>query len=373
MDKQLKNNINSDEVNKSAFKLINHLLLLNVLLILIIITFAIYFLFVFNKSTNTESITNEVVSETSIMQSDAKEMIPLENYWTAPSIDEIKDVEQKNRVEYGKEIIAHTSVYFGAKGTVNANSTNGMNCQNCHLDAGTKVFGNNYSAVASTYPKFRARSGSSENIYKRVNDCFERSLNGKGLDTTSKEMQAIVAYINFLGKDVAKGEKPKGVGFKELAFLDRAIDPIKGKIVYDQKCVSCHQTTGEGLLTDDKTAFVYPPLWGKNSYNDGAGLYRMSNFAKYVKYNMPLGVNHENTQLTDEEAWDVAAFVNSQSRPKKNIKKDWPNIADKPFDHPFGPYADGFTEKEHKYGPFKPIKSKLEESKEAKKTTSKNS
>ncbi len=369
MDNQLKNNMNSDEVNKSTFKLINQLLVLNVLLILIIIVFAIYFLLANNSNTNTENLPSE---ESVVALNNTTESKPVENFWTAPSIEEIIDTEQKKLIEYGKEIIAHTSVYFGAKGKVNANSTNGMNCQNCHLDAGTKVFGNNYSAVASTYPKFRARSGSTENIYKRVNDCFERSLNGKGLDTTSKEMQAIVAYINFLGKDVAKGEKPKGVGFKDLAFLDRAIDPVKGKVVYDQKCVSCHQTTGEGLLTDDKTAFVYPPLWGKNSYNDGAGLYRMSNFAKYVKYNMPLGVNHENTQLTDEEAWDVAAFVNSQSRPKKNIKKDWPNIAEKPFDHPFGPYADGFTEKEHKYGPYKPIKAKLEQLKKSSTQTPKN-
>ncbi len=372
MENELKNN-NSEGVNKPAFKLINQLLLLNVLLILIIIVFAIFFLIVFNKNTQVEKSTPTVMAETTMVQNDTKPSTPAETFWAAPSTEEIKDAEQKKLVEYGKEIITHTSVYFGAKGTVNANATNGMNCQNCHLDAGTKVFGNNYSAVASTYPKFRARSGSTENIYKRVNDCFERSLNGKALDTNTKEMQAIVAYINFLGKDVPKGEKPKGVGFKDLAFLDRAIDPTKGKVVYEQKCVSCHQTTGEGLLNEDKTAFVYPPLWGKNSYNDGAGLYRMSNFAKYVKYNMPLGVNHENTQLTDEEAWDVAAFVNSQSRPKKNIKKDWPNIAEKPFDHPFGPYADGYTEKEHKYGPYKPIKTKLEELKEAKKTTSKKS
>lgn len=373
MDSQIKNNVNSDVVSKPAFKLINQLLLLNILLILIIIVFAIYFLFVFNTSSSKVSETTDNTEETLAVQSEPKDLKPVENYWIAPLTDEITDKEQKEKVEYGKEIIAHTALYFGPKGTVNANSTNGMNCQNCHLDAGTKVFGNNYSAVASTYPKFRARSGSTENIYKRVNDCFERSLNGKALDTNSKEMQAIVAYINFLGKDVTKGEKPKGVGFKDLAFLDRAIDPVKGKVVYEQKCVSCHQSTGEGLLNDEKNAFVYPPLWGKNSYNDGAGLYRMSNFAKYVKYNMPLGVNHENAQLTDEEAWDVAAFVNSQSRPKKNIKKDWPNIAEKPFDHPFGPYADGFTEKEHKYGPFKPIKTKLEELKEAKKSTPKNS
>ncbi len=287
-------------------------------------------------------------------------------YWQAPDENELANDQNKEMILYGKDLIAHTSVYFGENGKVFKSSTNGMNCQNCHLDAGTKVFGNNYGAVASTYPKYRARSGSIENIYKRVNDCFERSLNGSALDTNSKEMSAIVAYINWLGKNEEKGKKPEGSGFKEMAFLDRAADPEKGKTVYTEKCQSCHQANGLGLINGDKTAYTYPPLWGPNSYNDGAGLYRMSNFARFVKYNMPLGVSHTSAQLSDEEAWDVAAFVNSQPRPKKDIKKDWPKIEEKPYDHPFGPFADGFDEKQHKYGPFKPIKEKIEAMKKAK-------
>lgn len=230
-----------------------------------------------------------------------------------------------------------------------------MNCQNCHLEAGTKIFGNNYSAVASTYPKYRARSGTMENMYKRINDCFERSLNGKPLDTNSREMQAIVAYMKWLGKDVKKGEKPEGAGLKKVEFLDRAADPEKGKLAYTAKCASCHQADGQGIMNADKTAYTYPPLWGPNSYNDGAGLFRLSNFASFVMYNMPLGVNHESVQLTKEEAWDIAAFVNSMPRPHKDTRKDWPKIQEKPFDHPFGPYADGFSEKQHKFGPFQPI------------------
>jgi thiosulfate dehydrogenase len=70
---------------------------------------------------------------------------------------------------------------------------------------------------------------------------------------------------------------------------------------------------------------------------------------------MPQGVTHETTQLSDEEAWDVAAFVLTQPRPHIAVPKDWPDISKKPIDHPFGPYADGFSEKQHKLGPFKPI------------------
>jgi thiosulfate dehydrogenase len=275
-------------------------------------------------------------------------------FWEAPEISEITDPSLKEQVEYGKELIAHTAKYLGPKGLV-LRISNGMNCQNCHLDAGTKVWGNNYGSVASTYPKMRARSGKVEDIYKRVNDCFERSLNGKALDTSGKEMQAIKAYIEFLGAGVAKGEKAKGSGFKEMPYLDRAADPIKGKLVYEAKCQSCHQPNGEGVKMIDGSEYTYPPLWGNNCYNDGAGLYRISNFARYVKNNMPFGVNHKTTQLSDEEAWDIAAFANSQVRPHLNVPKDWPDISKKPIDHPFGPYSDSFSEKQHKYGPFKPI------------------
>lgn len=288
------------------------------------------------------------------------------NYWHAPEESTLENHPDKTSILYGKDLIVRTAFYFGPMGTLAKNTTNGMNCQNCHLDAGTKVFGNNYGSVFANYPKYRPRSGTVENIQKRVTDCFERSLNGKAPDSGSTEMKAIVAYINWLGKDVPKGEKAAGSGFKELAFLDRAANPEKGKLVYTQKCQSCHQANGEGVKAADGVLYTYPPLWGNHSYNIGAGLYRLASFAKYVKYNMPFGANYLNIQLSDEEAWDLAAFVNSQPRPSKNLKKDWPKMEEKPYDHPFGPYADGFTEVQHKYGPFQPIKDKLDAMKKQK-------
>jgi thiosulfate dehydrogenase len=277
--------------------------------------------------------------------------------WQAPDAATIPVNDQGKLIVYGRELIVHTSLYLGPKGSVRAMS-NGMNCQNCHLDAGTKPFGNNYSAVASTYPKFRARSGTEETIEKRVNDCFERSLNGKPLEDESKEMKAIVAYLNWLGKDVQRGKSPKGSGLIELAFLDRPASVENGKVVYTEKCIVCHGKDGEGILLPDTTGFQFPPLWGEHSYNQGAGLYRLSRFAGYVKANMPLGATFDSPQLSDEEAWDVAAYVNSLPRPQKDLSNDWPDISKKPIDHPFGPYEDGFGEGQHKLGPFKPIQEK---------------
>jgi thiosulfate dehydrogenase len=277
--------------------------------------------------------------------------------WVGPSlyIDHTALGEERELIIYGQDLIAHTSRYLGPKGLV-AQITNGMNCQNCHLQAGAKAWGNNYAAVFSTYPKFRERSGQIETIYKRVADCMERSLNGTALDSNSREFKAIYAYIKWLGKDVQKNEQPIGSGIEKLPYLDRAADPQKGQIVYTAQCQTCHGANGEGQLAADALEYTYPPLWGPNSYNDGAGLYRLSNFAGYVKNNMPnLLTSHKNPTLTDEESWDIAAYVNSQSRPHKDQSKDWPKFEKKPLDFPFGPYADPFPESQHKFGPFKPI------------------
>ncbi len=281
-------------------------------------------------------------------------------YWLPAKIEEAKDEQFTSTLLYGKDLIAHTARFLGPRGKIRSIS-NGMNCQNCHLDAGTKTWGNNYGSVAALYPKFRARSGSIENIYKRINDCFERSLNGKALDTTSKELLAMAAYINFVGSNTTKGKKAEGSGFKDLAFLSRAANTDNGKKIYDKLCTSCHKPNGQGIM-DTITAleYIYPPLWGEHSYNDAAGLYRISNLAKYVKYNMPLGASYLNVILTDEEAWDVAAFINSQPRPHKEVPNDWPDIKKKPIDHPFGKYADNFSQTQHKYGPYQAIKQAYE-------------
>jgi thiosulfate dehydrogenase len=129
--------------------------------------------------------------------------------WTAPSLftDTELSGEKRAMVMYGEELIAHTSKYLGPNGSV-AQITNGMNCQNCHLEAGTRFFGNNYSGVYSTYPKYRDRSGGIESIEKRVNDCIERSLNGKPMDTNSREMKAILSYLKWLGQDVPNLSNP---------------------------------------------------------------------------------------------------------------------------------------------------------------------
>ena len=280
------------------------------------------------------------------------------NQWQPPDVKTIPYTADGELIRYGRELIANTSLYLGPKGIV-APITNGMNCQNCHLAAGTQNEGNNFSAVASTYPRYRDRSGIVESIEYRINDCLIRSLNGKPIDSLSTEMRAMVSYIQWLGRHVPKEVKPQGASVTPLPYLARAADTLKGRQVYYSKCHSCHGQNGEGLMNADSTSFIYPPLWGNNSYNTGAGLYRLSHFAAFVKSNMPFGTTYLNPQLNNEEAWDVGAFVNSQPRPHKMPGTDWPDIAKKPVDYPIGPFADGFSEWQHKYGPFEPIQKKI--------------
>jgi len=290
--------------------------------------------------------------KTTTVDSPVKKSIPKKTYWSPPDTISIPQTRDGKLILYGRELISHTSVYLGPKGKVNSMS-NGMNCQNCHLKAGTLIYGNNFSAVASTYPKYRDRSGTIESIEKRVNDCIERSLNGRKLDEASKEMRAFVSYIKWVGKDVYKDSIPKGAGLWRLSYLERPADMAKGKIVYQNNCERCHGQDGGGMINENGMEWKYPPLCGENSFTIGAGMFRLSRFAGYVKANMPSDLaTFDKPVLTDEEAWDVAAFVVSLQHPLKNISADWPDISKKPFDHPFGPYADSYSEQQHKFGPF---------------------
>jgi len=277
--------------------------------------------------------------------------------WQPPDSTLIPATAEGELIRYGRALIVHTSRYLGPRGSVQ-NISNGLNCQNCHLKAGMQPFGNNFAAVSSTYPKFRKRSGGLESIEKRINDCLERSLNGKPLDNDSREMRAMIAWFEWLGQDVPKDSVPPGTSVPTPPFLSRAADPVAGGKTYEKHCKSCHGIEGRGLMHPDGTEWVYPPLAGSNSYNTAAGMLRLSSFAAYVKNNMPFGTTYDKPVLSDEEAWDVAAYINSLPRPVRFFSDDWPDLSAKPFDHPFGPYADTFSEVQHKYGPFAPLTTK---------------
>lgn len=356
----MEKNSNSELDKKMVFIL---QIFLNISLLLALSVILLLFVFLIHETIHRKSNPELIVTATKNYRADNISVSTEPDIWKAPASDLIPEGDTGELIKYGRELVTKTAYYIGPKGQL-SKAGNGMNCQNCHLEAGTKIYGNNFGAVAATYPQHRARSEKLEDIPFRVNDCFQRSLNGEALPLNSKEMKAIVAYIQWVGKDLKKNSLPEGLGLIPLQYLERAADPEKGSVLYENLCASCHGKNGEGKKLPDGIAYEYPPLWGTHSYNIGAGLYRIEKMARFLKSNMPNGVDYKNPKLTDEEAWDIAAYLNSQEHPVKKFPQDWPNLMTKAIDLPFGPYADGFNEKQHKYGPFPPI---IEELKKLKK------
>jgi thiosulfate dehydrogenase len=142
----------------------------------------------------------------------------------------------------------------------------------------------------------------------------------------------------------------------------RAADLEHGKLVYAQVCAVCHSANGLGQRAANGAGYQFPPLWGSDTYNNGAGMARLLTAAAFIKNNMPFGTTYADPVLSDEEAYDVAGFVISAERPEKTgLAADFPNRLQKPVDAPYGPYADELSATLHKLGPFDAIRAKVKE------------
>lgn len=197
----------------------------------------------------------------------------------------------------------------------------GMNCTSCHLQGGTVANAGPWVGIVGVFPEYRSRNAQVNVLQDRVNDCFERSLNGTPLPPDGPDMTAIVAYMSWLSQGVPTGVPVEGRGFRRIEPPPRP-DPARGQTVYAQKCVACHGAEGQGLSGPDG-AVIYPALWGERSFNLGAGMARLDTAAAFVKWNMPLG---QGGTLSDQEAYDVAAWFTTQPRPDFARKdQDWPS------------------------------------------------
>lgn len=270
-------------------------------------------------------------------------------------IPEYEDTDEGKLAEYGQRLITETYALIGPD-TKKGITGNRLSCSSCHLNGGTKPFAAPYVGLSAVFPIYIGRENKVESLEERINGCLERSMNGHAIDVNTEEMRAMVTYIKHLSKNATVGTRMKGQGFVDFKAPDRAANPKEGALVYSKHCVSCHAADGQGIkgtVGNREGGYIFPPLWGGDSYNDGAGMARVLTAAKFIKGNMPLGVTHDNPLLSDEEAYDVAAYINSQSRPVKSGKEnDYPNLAKKPKDCAYPPYADNISPEQHKYGPF---------------------
>ncbi len=285
--------------------------------------------------------------------------------WTVPEVGALPDDDYGRLVRRGRDLIAATYAHIGPQVVDPAKRFAGNNlaCNDCHLEAGTKKFGLPVFGLYGDFPHYSARAGAEISVEDRVNSCMTRSMHGRALPTDAPEMQAFVAYIEFLSTGVPPGQRLPGLGAGKIPELDVAADPVRGRAIYVAKCQGCHNTDGQGIrrsLPTTDLGYIVPPLWGADSFNDGAGMNRLINAADFAHSNMPQGADYLNPILSADDAWNVAAFVLSQPRPhKQGLEKDFPDLALKPVDTPYGPYLDGFSEQQHKYGPFAPISASL--------------
>lgn len=183
-----------------------------------------------------------------------------------------------------------------------------LNCNSCHLAGGTSNGAFALVGVVPTYPKLDPRLGHKITIQQRVNECFTRSLNGRPLDENSADMKSLVAYLETI--QAPPGKPTPSLGLLPLEAPGKPPDPKRGAGVYNQKCTECHQSGGGGQYVDNLPLF--PALWGDKAYNDGAGLAQTKDLASFVHAKMPLG---RTQPISAQEAWDVAAFIDSQPRP----------------------------------------------------------
>jgi thiosulfate dehydrogenase len=292
--------------------------------------------------------------------------------WTVPEIGALPHDAYGRQVRDGRDLITATYAHIGPNVPRRSQRYAGNNlaCGNCHLQAGTKKFGLALFGLYGDFPQYSSRTGNEISIEDRVNACMTRSMNGRPLPRKAPAMRAIVAYIKFLSTGVPAGKRLPGLGAGKMPELDRAADPQRGHPIYVRVCAPCHNTNGSGIrnsIPSSDLGYMMPPLWGSDTFNDGAGLARLINFANFIHFNMPHGVDYFDPQLSVENAWDLAAYVVSQPRPHKaGLEHDFPNLLQKPVDAPYGPYADHFSEQQHKYGPFAPIRAEIARLKTAK-------
>lgn len=188
---------------------------------------------------------------------------------------------------------------------------NQLRCSNCHLEAGRQSGASPLWAAYTAYPAYRSKNGHVNSFEERLQGCFRYSMNGKVPKLGDPVLVALESYAYFLAKNLPTGETAAGRGFPALPKPPLPPDYTRGAEVYAQSCASCHGAQGLGQSSADQV--VFPPLWGPQSYNWGAGMTSIKNAAEFIRANMPLGLGGT---LTAQQSWDVAAFIDSQVRPQ---------------------------------------------------------
>ncbi|MFJ1040543.1 c-type cytochrome [Bordetella bronchiseptica] len=225
--------------------------------------------------------------------------------FTPPAADAIPDNEFGKVVREGEQIFLHTpqraAKFVG----------NDLTCASCHLDAGRRADSAPMWAAYVLYPAYRAKNGHVNTLAERLQGCFRYNMNGESPPADDPTLVALQSYMYWLASKAPTGVKLAGQGYRKLPAPPQKPDYLRGKTAYAQYCAVCHGAEGQGQKNGRH--WVFPALWGEHSFNWGAGMHQIGNAAGFIKANMPLG---QAGLLSDQEAWDVAYFMNAHERPQ---------------------------------------------------------
>lgn len=230
---------------------------------------------------------------------------------TAPTLADL-DADESIHPELRKVIKRGYDLFMNTQQLRGENVFNDMSCRNCHLGEGRKHWAAPIWPAATTLPDYRDKNWQVNSLEERIAGCFSYSMNGKPPAYGSDNMLALVAYHQWLARGAPVYEKNiAGRGFGKVADPAQTPDYQRGKKVFQENCAICHGADGQGQRVNGVVQF--PPLWGDGAYNWGAGMARVDTAAAFIKHNMPLG---QPGKLSDQEAWDVAYYINAQERPQ---------------------------------------------------------
>ena len=249
--------------------------------------------------------------------------------WAVPDVDALPMDAFGQTVRVGRDLIVHTAATIGPDAADPAMrfSGNGLECQSCHLNAGTTKFGLPLAGVWGVFPLFIGRENEVRTLEERINGCMERSMNGRALPLGRPGNEGDARRISGSSVPACRpGTAPRGGRAPPLPLPTAASDPKHGAAVFAATCAVCHQADGQGKRWGPEDAaqrhrYQFPPLWGPDSFNDGAGMARPITAASFIHANMPFGTDYAHPVLSAQDAFDVAVFIDSQPRPHRRRQR----------------------------------------------------
>lgn len=213
--------------------------------------------------------------------------------------------------DFGELVRKGEQIFMDPKRYASAYVGNDLSCKSCHFDAGRYEKTAPLRAAWPMYPAYRSKNDHVNDFAERLQGCFTYSMNGKAPPRGGEVLQALESYSFWLAQGTRTGEKLDSKGFPAIGKPEQAPAFERGQAVFTENCALCHGADGAGQMANDGSV-GFPPLWGPRSYNWGAGMHQVEKAARFIKAAMPLG----NPALSEQQAWDVALFINSHERPQ---------------------------------------------------------